>query len=98
MKPLPSPGHVHTFDWQWSDWAAGNRQDVITEQRELARQFLHVTYAPRRRDWVGGNPPTPDPVKCRVRLLHADGWKQNAIAQQLGISQSNVSRIVRGAS
>lgn len=44
-----------------------------------------------------GEPRKQDPRRQRVLELHAEGWKQQAIADEIGISQQHVSRIVNGS-
>ena len=102
MKPLPSSDAdqflvTRYADAQWSDWVRGKATAERAQHREIARRFLRATPTVRRHMWHGGSrPPLPEAVKDQARELCARGTTQTDAARQLGISQSAVSRIVRG--
>lgn len=98
MKPLPSPSakRADEMPWsetKWSEWALGK---VDTDHREVAARFLRPV--PRKAVYQsGGRPKTPPHIVAAARELYASsGMSQWDVARELGISQSQVSRAVRG--
>jgi hypothetical protein len=92
MKPLPSPGHVHTFDWQWSDWVLGLNAQHIAEHQALVSRVMH---APPRETWFTEPVLSADAVReIRVRL--AEGEPQKAIARDYGCHQTTISSVATG--
>ncbi len=99
MKPLPSPNakRADEMPWnetKWSEWALGK---VDMDHRETIARAM--TPVPRKvpRLWGGSHKRTPPEIIAAARELYSSSDRtQWSVARELGISQSQVSRAVRG--